>query len=315
MQTSVMQGSVLHEVLVLLFPPLQSPANAVTQATYYQPLPAPPAMAHHLPPPPDPGTMPLYYDFLTPPLHSPPPHSHPPPLPHSHPPPPPPQEIKSHTDNSICLVYTSDLGQCISYNIVQGRSLCALAANLNFWRKNLHECFCYTPKLQTMPSNAGIVVVWCVSTQAADSTTSPQKDLTVVADTTVPDNPHCEEEKGGPEERETASEGPQDDNPSVVSSTDATSTSVSSLSLDMGKCSLVEQEQGAAASVESVDEATTEEGGERETEHVEGTEESAPSQSKPVKTRPPNLPYLLQPPHHYQQQNYFTLATVHQCTS
>ena len=139
--------------------------------------------------------------------------------------------------------------------------------------------------------------------QGPDSTTSPQKELTLaVADTTEPE---CEEKR---EERGTVTEDSRDSSPSVVSST-VTSTSVSSLALEVvEKCALGPDE-------------VTEEEGEKETEKREGTGENAPSQSRPVKTRPPNLPYL-PPPHHqpesaypHHPQNYFTLPTVHQCTS
>ena len=82
----------------------QSPVGAVTP-TYYQALPAAPPMTH-LPPPSEPPLA-LYCDLvelptplLAPPLPPPPPHSHPPHLP------PPPQQIKSHTDDHIFLVYT-----------------------------------------------------------------------------------------------------------------------------------------------------------------------------------------------------------------
>ena len=138
--------------------------------------------------------------------------------------------------------------------------------------------------------------------QAPDSSTSPQKEL-AVADTTEPES----EEKREERERVTEDSRDSSSSPSVVSST-VTSTSVSSLALEVvEKCSL------------GPEEVTEEEEGEKETEM--GTGENAPSESRPVKTRPPNLPYLSphqqQPesayPHH--PQNYFTLPTVHQCTS
>lgn len=148
-----------------------------------------------------------------------------------------------------------------------------------------------------------------MTTQAPYSTSSPHSPpQKVLPPATASEPPDTAAEEKGDERRQI----PTEDSPnssscsptvSTVSSTASPSTPISSLDLDMDKCSLG---PGAADGKKSED--NTDEG-------VEETKEKccAPSETRLVKTRPPNLSYLppTQPGSSYPppQQQYFPVLT------